>query len=306
MILSSNDMMRKSRELELDTVRRSQEARKAAEDAEEGKPGSSSGTLFPAVKKVKVSTPSESSDCFLSDIDDILSGDTSDPENHPMRDLIFSNQNKHLPALLEKLQSKDSKISDDNDKKSEVPKPKTKSKNKKESMAKKGKDSPRKVLLRKKVAKKFEVPEMAEKEKRQPKSKEIKTKTVRFLPLSERRVFHGRNWVPRSAAMEPEEDCSTEWFKKFSQLRIEDIADMNSSEKTLMTLWNNHMQGTSGPGVLHMDHVMTAFLLNHAETIVAKNLMRNFVSHATTFQQAELGAEVRRDGAGGGLLHRVV
>ena len=78
--------------------------------------------------------------------------------------------------------------------------------------------------------------------------------------------------------MEPEEDCSTEWFKKFSQLRIE----------------------------LHMDHIMTAFLLNHAETIVAKNLMRNFVSHATTFQQAELGAEVRRDGAGGGLLHRVV
>ena len=33
--------------------------------------------------------------------------------------------------------------------------------------------------------------------------------------------------------MEPEEDCSTEWFKKFSQLRIE----------------------------LHMDHIMTAFLL---------------------------------------------
>ena len=55
-----------------------------------------------------------------------------------------------------------------------------------------------------------------------------------------------------------------------------------------MTLWNNHMQGTSGPGVLHMDHVMTAFLLNHAETIVAKNLMRNFVSHATTLQQAGL------------------
>ena len=287
-ISSSNDFMRKSRELELDMVRRSQEARKAAEAAEEGKPGSSSGTLFPAVKKVKVSTPSESSDCFLSDIDDILSGDTSDPENHPMRDLIFSNQNKYLPALLEKLQSKDNKISDDNDNKAVVPKPKTKSKNKKESKAKKGKDSPRKVLLRKKVAKKFEVPETTEKEKRQPKSKEIKTKTVKFLPLSERRVFHGRNWVPRSAAMEPEEDCSTEWFKKFSQLRIEDIADMNSSEKTLMTLWNNHMQGTSGPGVLHMDHVMTAFLLNHAETIVAKNLMRNFVSHATTLQQAGL------------------
>ena len=33
---------------------------------------------------------------------------------------------------------------------------------------------------------------------------------------------------------------------------------------------------------------MTAFLLNHAETIVAKNLMRNFVSHATTLQQAGL------------------
>ena len=101
-------------------------------------------------------------------------------------------------------------------------------------------------------------------------------------------MFHGRNWVPRSAAMEPEDDCSTEWFKKFSQLRIEDIADMNSSEKTLMTLWNNHMQSTSGAGVLHMDHVMTAFLLNHAETIVAQNLMRNFVSHATTFQRAGL------------------
>ena len=111
---------------------------------------------------------------------------------------------------------------------------------------------------------------------------------VRFLPLSERRVFHGLNWVPRSAAMEPEEDCSTEWLKEFSQQRIEDIADMNSSEKMIMTLWNSHMQGTSGPGVLHMDHVMTAFLLNHAETIVAKNLMRNFVSHATTFQQAGL------------------
>ena len=88
--------------------------------------------------------------------------------------------------------------------------------------------------------------------------------------------------------MEPEEDCSTEWFKVFSQLRIEDIADMKSSEKTLLTFWNKQMQGTSGAGVLHMDHVMTAFLLNYAETIVAENLMRSFVSHATTFQQAGL------------------
>ena len=110
------------------------------------------------------------------------------------------------------------------------------------------------------------------------------------------------SWTQRQVAMVEEADTSP----GAGTVSGHHTAPRQHEEETLMTLWNNHMQGTSGPGVLHMDHIMTAFLLNHAETIVAKNLMRNFVSHATTFQQAELGAEVRRDGAGGGLLHRVV
>ena len=32
-------------------------------------------------------------------------------------------------------------------------------------------------------------------------------------------------------------------------------APRQHEEETLMTLWNNHMQGTNGPGVLHMDHI---------------------------------------------------
>ena len=157
----------------------------------------------------------------------------------------------------------------------------------KKPRGKKKKDSPRKTLLRKKTAKKLVVPEQEESEPIvKSRSKEKKTKTVRFLPLSERQIYHGRSWVPMTDVKEEESECSFDWINKFSELRVDEIADVNKNEKLLMSLWNRHLDKTAGAGKRHMDHIILDFLIHHASKMVQVNIVRNFVAHLTSFHQA--------------------
>ena len=77
---------------------------------------SSSGTVQPPPKKVKL-VFTDTSEGFLSDIDDILKGNVTDPESHPMREAIFSPQNKHLDEIMVRLSEKEDVVD-------ERPKPK--------------------------------------------------------------------------------------------------------------------------------------------------------------------------------------
>ena len=59
------------------------------------------------------------------------------------------------------------------------------------------------------------------------------------------------SWTQRQVAMVEEADTSP----GAGTVSGHHTAPRQHEEETLMTLWNNHMQGTNGPGVLHMDHI---------------------------------------------------
>ena len=75
---------------------------------------SSSGTVQPPRKKVKL-VFTDTSEGFLSDIDDILKGNVTDPESHPMREAIFSPNNKHVDDIMVRLSEKE-EVVDENPK----------------------------------------------------------------------------------------------------------------------------------------------------------------------------------------------
>ena len=255
----------------------------------------------PKKQRVRLEFQSESSDGFLSDIDDILSGNIEDPKSHPMKDVIFSNKNRHLAAVLEKMSEHQEKIKPKMTLKSEQ-EPVSKSKKRdsssdtgsegtetrKRGRPKKKVESPRRGLLKKAVSKKFATP--AESQETATSSKKsrgkVKTKTVRYLPLAERRIFHGRNWVPMSEAREEEAECGTDWINEFAELRVDEIADINQSEKLMMTLWNRHLDTYSGPGARHMDTILLAFLKKESPKIISRSILRNFVGHITSLHDA--------------------
>ena len=252
---------------------------------------SSSGTVQPARKKVKL-VFTDTSDGFLSDIDDILKGDVTDPESHPMREAIFSQNNKHLDEIMVRLSEKDDVV--DEKPKSEKDSKKSGNKKKIEEVSKSRKKkitvkkpSPRKALLQKKTSKKFaEVKSQEVEETCQPKKKKKTTRRVRLLPLAERQIFHGRNWIPMTEAREAESECNSDWMLKFSDLRITDIADINQAEGRMMKLWNLHMKEYHGNGVKNMDSIVLEFVSDQKAMIVQYNLYRNFVAHLTNLHKA--------------------
>lgn len=121
-------------------------------------------------------------------------------------------------------------------------KPKSKVSSQPSKKGKKKKDSPRKDLLKKRTAKKYAVSE--EEQDKATKEKRRKPKAAakfQHLPLSERQIYHGRNFVPMTDAKENECECGFEWINEFSKIRIDEISDLNNSEKVLMSLWNTFL-----------------------------------------------------------------
>ena len=244
----------------------------------------------PKKQRVRLEFQSESSDGFLSDIDDILTGNIEDPQSHPMKEAIFSNKNKYLATVLERINSKNEqenlpkvvRIDSSSDTGLDS------KERRKRGRPKKKVESPRRGVLKKAVSKKFATPSEPQETTANIKKSQgkVKTKTVRYLPLAERRIFHGLNWVPMSEAREEEAECGTDWINKFSELRVDEIADINQSEKLLMTLWNRHLDRFSGPGARHMDTILLAFLKKEFNQIINKNIVRNFVGHLTSLHEA--------------------
>ena len=119
---------------------------------------------------------------------------------------------------------------------------------------------------------------------------ESKVGIVRQLPISERMIYHGRNWIPMTKFGEGEEeaDCECSWVEYFTKKRLDDITDVNTAEKTLMNMWNVHISKYQGRGFQHLDKVLEDFLTEHSNTLIELNLYRNFVSHLASMQQAGL------------------
>ena len=262
------------------------------EKEKEKKTDGSSGlaTLHPPRKKVKL-TFEESSEGFLSDIDDILKGDVTDPETHPMKAAIFSAKNPHLDDVMARVSEKEdidvgkpetnSKQKRTKSKFDEAPKLKS---NKKKVPVKK--HSQQRVVIQKKTSKKFADDGKSNHTDNLKSKKNMKKRVVRMMPLSERQIFHGRNWIPVSEDREEERDCDYDWISKFSQMRLEDIADINRGEKKMMIMWNLHLQTYKKVGIREMDIVVMEFIDVKKEDILKENLIRNFMSHLCNLQQA--------------------
>ena len=128
---------------------------------------------------------SDSSEGPLSDIDDILTGNINDVEKHPMANLVFDPSNPFLDQVLERMSADDDEMSNDEADISTEKKIKKKRKRKNDI-----KMSPRKSLLLKQTQDKLTVDDVTPKSKSKPKIGVIKQ-----LPISERQIYHGRNWV---------------------------------------------------------------------------------------------------------------
>jgi len=231
-------------------------------------------------RSLAVEYSSDSSEGPLSDIDDILTGNINDVEKHPLANLVFDPSNPYLDQVLEKMSADDDEMS--NDEVNVASEKKIKRKRKKKNDLKM---SPRKSLLLKQTQDKLagdeDVPKIKAKSK---------VGIIRQLPISERTIYHGRNWIPMTKYGEGEEeaDCECSWIGYFTKKRLDDITDVNSAEKTLMNMWNVHVAKYQGRGVRHLDKVLKDFLTEHSHTLIELNLYRNFVSHVASMQQQGL------------------
>jgi len=231
-------------------------------------------------RSLAVEYSSDSSEGPLSDIDDILTGNINDVEKHPMANLIFDPSNPFLDQVLERMSADDDEMS--NDEVEVAAEKKIKRKRKKKTDVKM---SPRKSLLLKQTQDKLTVDDDTPKSKAKPKFGVSKQ-----LPISERQIYHGRNWTPMTkyGEGEAEADCECSWHQDFTKKRLEDITDVNGAEKTIMNMWNVHIAKYQGRGVMHLEKVLKDFLIEHCHTLIELNLYRNFISHVSSMQHAGL------------------
>ena len=105
--------------------------------------------------------------------------------------------------------------------------------------------SPRRALLLKQTEDKLTLDAVV--------SPRRKQKVYKKLPLSERQMYHGRNWIPMAkyGEGESEADCDCSWTFSSNKIRLEDFVDVNDAEKTLMNMWNVHADKYQGRGVRH-------------------------------------------------------
>ena len=136
-------------------------------------------------RSLTVEYSSDSSEGPLSDIDDILQGNINDVDKHPLANLVFDPSNPYLDQVLERMSADDDEMS--NDEVNVNSEKKTKRKRKKKNDLKM---SPRKSLLLKQTQDKFAGDDDVPKTKAKP-----KVGVIRQLPISERTIYHGRNWV---------------------------------------------------------------------------------------------------------------
>jgi len=219
----------------------------------------------PVVMKIEFSSDT-GTEGPLSDIDDILSGSVPDIQDHPLGDIVFRKSNPHLKKIMKMMKSEvedevvgEDIIAEGLAKEVETPT---------EKESKKAKKKP-KAPGSKKLSKKAE--SESDTSRKMPK--------VRKMPLSSRQIYHARNWVAMSEFGEEEEECEYGWIVDFTGRKLDDIVDLNSGERTMMDLWNKHVNKYQGRGIRHMDIIVKDFLTERSHTIVELNLYRNFITH---------------------------
>ena len=186
------------------------------------------------VMKIELSTDT-GTEGPLSDIDDILSGSIPHLEDHPLAEAVFDPANKYLKEIMKKIsesEKEDKQSGADEEKECEAEK---KAKEKKITEKKAKPEVERKKVLKKAHERKRTDSDSSGKERQRIQ--------IKKLPLASRQIFHGRNWVPMAefGKGEEEAECECEWVMDYTRNKLEDFVDLNSGEKTMMNLWNKHV-----------------------------------------------------------------
>ena len=175
------------------------------------------------ILKIEFSSDDTGTEGPLSDIDDILTGTLHNLESHPLAGIVFQETNPHLKKIMERI-SGGEQLEDPEEPEKEEEEPEKKKKEKK----------PRAERKKKTQERSYSGSES---------DKGRKKIMIRKLPLSQRQIYHGRNWVPMTTWGEGEEEaeCECSWTMDYTGKKLDDIVDLNSAEKTMMNLWNKHV-----------------------------------------------------------------
>lgn len=113
-------------------------------------------------------------------------------------------------------------------------------------------------------------------------------KKIKKLPRCKRHILHGRNFLPWRQKEENYCRTSTVWMDKYEILRIDDIVDLNISEKIFFKFWNNHIQKFSGIGITQMPCVVHSFIEKFGFQIWRENIYRTFIAHLFSLEKMSL------------------
>ena len=229
---------------------------------------------------------SDGSEGSLSDLEDILTRNVLDfpiHENFEVDILINSVDHTNLEVdLWFDTTSADDELSVDEAAATMDPKVRKKVKKKTDL-----KMSPRRAILLKQTETK-----LTETKTITPRTKsKHKSQTIPLpIPLAVRLVYHGRNFIPLTEfeEVDHELDCDFTWLSLYTRKLLDDITDVNQAEKTLMTMWNEHVVKYDGMGKVNLRRLLWEFVDFHFHIISDLNLYCNFICHMTAMQQIGL------------------
>ena len=98
-----------------------------------------------------------------------------------------------------------------------------------------------------------------------------------------RMFYHGRNFTPitEGDVTRQELECDFTWSTQHTMMLLEDIVDINVGEKTLMTMWSEHVIKYAGLGQDDLARVLSDFVKSHFHLVSDLCLYGNFVCHMT-------------------------
>ncbi|CAG8468705.1 2422_t:CDS:2 [Ambispora leptoticha] len=109
------------------------------------------------------------------------------------------------------------------------------------------------------------------------------------LPLMN--FYHSQSFMPFTpddSDGDSDEEMCTHWIQQTSDENLDELPELNNSEKLLMKMWNRHIEPYRGLGDCHLPEVCLLFAKNRATEIASFNLRNNFVLHLMTLAQYQM------------------
>jgi len=103
--------------------------------------------------------------------------------------------------------------------------------------------------------------------------------------LSNRRIIHGRNWVPWKQDTEQYMETQYNSIPELLERNVSDFVDVNPGEKGLVKLWNEFFKDKIFVGRVQLCEVILGFIEENAHIIIHQKLYNNFLLHLGNLEQ---------------------